>query len=150
MEIPSPSGNGASAGVKQRRRWSPMYRAFALMILIAIISITVSIAVPIYQKSRIRDKESLLRQTLFAIRTVLDEYTFDKKKAPRTLHDLVSEGYMRAVPPDPITGSDKTWVTVMEDPLTAVDQTQPGIRDVHSGSSQNSLEGPPYSQSPPW
>jgi general secretion pathway protein G len=134
----------------QRRRWGRLYRTIALMILMAIISIAVSITVPIYQKSRMRAKESLLKRTLFAMRTVLHEYAFDKKKAPRTLRDLVSEGYLRAVPLDSITGSDKTWVPVMEDPLTAVDQTQPGIRDVHSGSSQNSLEGPPYSQSPPW
>ena len=84
------------------------------------------------------------------MRTVLHEYTFDKKKAPRTLRDLVSEGYLRVVPLDPITGSDQTWVTVMEDPLMAVDQIQPGIRDVRSGSGLNSLERTPYSQSPPW
>jgi general secretion pathway protein G len=127
-----------------------MYRLIKLMIVVAIISIMISIAVPVYQKSRIRTKESLLKGTLFSMRAVLDEYTFDKKKAPRTLHDLVRDGYLRAVPTDPTTGSDQTWVTVMEDPLTAVDPTQPGIRDVQSGSDQISLKGKPYSQSPPW
>ena len=92
----------------------------------------------------------MLKHTLFDMRTVLHEYTFDKKKAPRPLRDLVSEGYLCGVPLDPITGSDQTWVTVMEDPLTAVDHAQPGTRDVHSGSDLNSLEGTPYSQSPPW
>jgi general secretion pathway protein G len=116
----------------------------------AIISIMMAIAIPVYQKSLTRTKESLLRNNLFTMRTVIDEYTFDKKKAPQTLQDLVSEGYLRAVPVDPITGSDQTWVTVMEDSLTMVDQTQPGIWDVHSGSDKISLEGTPYSQSPPW
>ena len=142
------SGNNPS--VSQVWRWGSKYRLIKLIVRMAIASIVISIAVPIYQKSRIRTKESLLKGTLFTLRTVLDEYTFDRKKAPRTLHDLVREGYLRAVPADPMTGSDQTWVTVMEDPLTAVDPTQPGIRDVHSGSDQISVEGKPYSQSPPW
>jgi general secretion pathway protein G len=116
------------------------------MIVMAIISVLLSIAVPLYQKSLIRTKESLLKNNLFTLRTVIDEYTFDKKKAPQTLQDLVSEGYLRAIPIDPITGTDQTWRVVMEDALTAVDQTQPGIWDVHSGSDQKSLEGTPYSE----
>jgi len=121
------------------------YTLIELMIVMAIISIMVSIAVPLYQKSLIRTKESLLKNNLFTLRTVIDEYTFDKKKAPQTLQDLVDQGYLRAVPVDPITGSDQTWKVVMEDALTAVDQTDPGIWDVHSGSDQKSLEGTPYS-----
>ena len=126
------------------------YTLIELMIVMAIISIMMAIAIPVYQKSLTRTKESLLRNNLFTMRTVIDEYTFDKKKAPQSLQDLVGEGYLRAVPIDPITGSDQTWVTVMEDALTMVDQTQPGIWDVHSGSDKISLEGTPYSQSPPW
>ena len=57
----------------------------------------------------------------------------------------MSEGYLRAVPIDPITGSDRTWRVVMEDALTMVDQTQPGIYNVFSGSDAKSLEGTPYS-----
>jgi len=92
----------------------------------------------------IRSKESILKNNLFTLRTVIDEYTFDKKKAPQTLQDLVSEGYLRAVPVDPIMGNDQ-WRTVMEDAITSVDQTQPGIWDVHSMSDQKSLEGTVYS-----
>src|SRR5215831_18417466 len=80
------------------------YTLIELMIVMAIISILVSIAVPLYQKSLLRTKESLLHNNLFTLRTVIDEYTFDKKKAPQTLEDLVNEGYLRAVPVDPITG----------------------------------------------
>ena len=77
---------------------------------------------------------------------MIDEYTFDKKKAPQTLEDLVAEGYLRAVPIDPITKSDQTWRKIIEDSLSAVDQTQPGIFDVRSGSDLTSLEGTPYSE----
>src|SRR5439155_25545250 len=82
------------------------YTLIELIIVMAIISILVSIAVPMYQKSLLRTKESMLHSHLFTLRTVIDEYTFDKKKAPQTLQDLVSEGYLRAVPIDPITGND--------------------------------------------
>ena len=117
-----------------------------LMIVMAVVTILVSIAVPFYQKSIMRSKESVLRNNLFTIRTVIDEYTFDKKKAPQTLQDLVTEGYLRAVPVDPITGSDSTWKTIMEDAVSMVDQTEPGIFDVRSGSDKISLEGTPYSE----
>ena len=122
------------------------YTLIELMIVMAIISVLVSIAVPLYQKALLRTKESLLKNNLFTLRTVIDEYTFDKKKAPQSLQDLVSEGYLRAIPVDPITGSDQTWRVVMEDALTSVDQTEPGIWDVHSGADQKSLEGTPYSE----
>jgi general secretion pathway protein G len=117
-----------------------------ILIVMTIVSILVSIAVPLYQKSVIRAKESVLRNNLFTLRTVIDEYTFDKKKAPQSLEDLVREGYLRQIPIDPMTGSDKTWVVIMEDALTSVDQTEPGIYDVRSGSDRISLEGTPYSE----
>ena len=122
------------------------YTLIELVIVMAIISILVSIAVPLYQKSLLRTKESLLHNNLFTLRTVIDEYTFDKKKAPQTLEDLVNEGYLRAVPIDPITGTSTSWRLVMEDALSMVDQTQPGIFDVRSGSDLKSLEGTPYSE----
>ena len=74
-----------------------------LMIVMAVITILVSIAVPFYQKSIIRSKESVLKNNLFTMRTVIDEYTMDKGKAPQSLQDLVSEGYLRNVPVDPMT-----------------------------------------------
>lgn len=135
MELLIPSGN-------KRRRG---YTLIELIIVMAIISILVSIAVPMYQKSLLRTKESMLHSHLFTLRTVIDEYTFDKKKAPQTLQDLVTEGYLRAVPIDPLTGNDN-WRTINEDSLVAVDQTQPGIYDVKSLSDLTSLEGTPYSQ----
>jgi len=118
-----------------------------ILIVMTIISILVSVAVPMYQKAVLRAKESLLRSNLFTMRTVIDEYTYDKQKAPQTLQDLVSEGYLRQVPIDPITGSSDTWQTVMEDASTSVNQNEPGIFDVHSGSDQVSpLDGTAYAE----
>jgi len=116
-----------------------------MLIVVSIIGILVSMAVPIYQKSLIRTKESVLRNNLFTIRTTLDEYTYDKQKAPQSLSDLVTEGYLREVPFDPITGSNQSWKIDMEDALRTVSQTEPGIFDIHSGSDKKSLEGTPYS-----
>ncbi len=117
-----------------------------VLIVMTIISIIVSIAVPLYQKSILRAKEAVLRNNLFTLRTVIDEYTFDKKKAPQSLQDLVDAGYLRQIPVDPITGSNETWIVIREDALTAVDQTQPGIIDVRSGAQGISLDGTPYSE----
>jgi general secretion pathway protein G len=116
-----------------------------LMVVMAIVTILVSIAVPLYQKALIRSKESVLKNNLFTLRVVIDEYTYDKQKAPQTLQDLVTEGYLREVPIDPITGSNTTWRVIMEDVMASVNQTEPGIFDVRSGSDQISLEGTPYS-----
>jgi general secretion pathway protein G len=143
MELPIRSGNEMITRSPDRARRG--YTLIELIIVMAIISILVSIAVPLYQKSLVRTKESMLHSHLQTLRTVIDEYTFDKKKAPQTLDDLVAEGYLRAVPIDPITGNNQ-WRTIIEDSLTAVDQTQPGIFDVRSMSDLTSLEGTPYSE----
>jgi general secretion pathway protein G len=117
-----------------------------LMIVMTVVTILVSVAVPIYQRSIVRAKESVLKNNLFTLRTLIDEYTLDKQKAPQTLEDLVREGYLRQIPIDPMTGSNQTWRIIMEDAMASVNQTEPGIFDVRSGSDQISLEGTPYSE----
>ena len=116
-----------------------------LMVVITIIVILISMAIPIYQKSIIRAKETVLHQNLFTLRTVIDNYTYDKEKAPANLQDLVTDGYLRAIPIDPMTGTNQTWQIVMEDASQALNQAEPGIFDVHSGSDKMSLDGTPYS-----
>jgi len=116
-----------------------------LMIVMAIVVILVSIAVPLYQKALLRAKESVLKNNLFTIRMVIDEYTYDKQKAPQTLQDLVTEGYLREIPIDPIVGNNTAWRLVMETPMLSVSQTEPGLFDVKSGSDAKSLEGTSYS-----
>ena|SRR5688572_5316868 len=127
---------------KNRRGWT----LIEIVIVLTIMSILVSVAVPIYQKVVLRTRETVLRSNLFTMRTAIDNYTYDKQKAPQSLQDLVSEGYIRQVPEDPITGSNQTWREVMEDAVTQVSQTEPGLYDVRSGSDKISLEGTPYSE----
>jgi general secretion pathway protein G len=122
------------------------YTLVEIVIVLTIISILVSIAVPLYQRSIQRTRETVLRQNLFTMRTVIDEYTYDKQKAPQSLQDLVSEGYLRQVPEDPIVGNNTSWKIIMEDSLTMVNQTEPGIFDIRSSSDKMSLEGTPYSE----
>lgn len=131
---------------RRTRNGSSGFSLVELMIVLAVIAILVSVAVPLYQKSVVRTKESVLKQNLFTLRAVIDEYTYDKQKAPQALQDLVEAGYVRAVPADPMTGSDQSWKVIMEDAVTSVNQTEPGIFDVRSGSDATSLEGTPYSE----
>jgi general secretion pathway protein G len=116
-----------------------------LMIVMAIILILIGLAVPYYQKSIIRTRETVLRSNLFSLRSMIDEYSFDKQKAPQSLQDLVQDGYLREMPKDPMTGGADTWRVVMEDAGQSVSQTEPGIFDVHSGSDKLGLDGTPYS-----
>jgi general secretion pathway protein G len=116
-----------------------------LMIVMAITIILVATAIPYYQKSVIRAKESVLKNNLFTIRTVIDEYSYDKQKAPQSLEDLVRDGYLREVPRDPITGNT-SWKIIMEDPGQSINSTEPGIFDVRSSSDKNSLDGTAYSE----
>jgi general secretion pathway protein G len=116
-----------------------------LMVVISIIIILLSIAVPMYKQSVLHAKETVLRDDLFHLRNVIDEYTYDKKKAPQSLDDLVSGGYLRTLPNDPFTGK-ADWQTTQEDTMVALDQTEPGIDDVHSSSSQIGSDGTAYSQ----
>lgn len=117
-----------------------------LMIAMTVISILLSVAVPMYNKALQRSKETILRQNLFSMRNVIDEYTYDKGKAPQTLDDLVTAGYLRKIPVDPMTGTDQSWQIIMEDATNAIDQAQPGIFDVRSGSDKVSLEGTAYAE----
>ena len=131
----------------ERSRLKRALRGFTLielMVVMAIISILLAIALPIYQKSIIRSKESVLRNNLFTLRTMIDEYTIDKQHAPQTLQDLVSEGYLRQVPQDPMTSSDQTWKLIMEDTSVGGANSPPGVFDVKSGSDKTALDGTAY------
>jgi general secretion pathway protein G len=117
-----------------------------LMVVITIIVILVSMAIPIYNRSIIRAKESVLANNLYTLRTVIDQYSYDKGKAPQALQDLVSEGYLQKLPVDPMTGSNQTWRTIMEEASQSVSQSEPGIFDVRSGSDKMGLDGTAYSE----
>lgn len=128
-----------------RLRANRGFTLIELMVVMAIISILLAIALPVYQKSIIRSKESVLRNNLFTLRTMIDEYTIDKQKAPESLQELVTEGYLRQVPQDPVTNSDQTWRVIMEETPVGGSTSAPGVFDVKSGSDKTALDGTPYS-----
>jgi len=116
-----------------------------LMIVISVILILVSVALPAYNQSIWRARESVLKQNLFALRSVISQYTLDKQKAPQSLEDLVTAGYFKQIPNDPMTGRNDTWTVEEEtDTIMTVDQQEPGIFDVHSGSSAVGSDGTAY------
>jgi general secretion pathway protein G len=95
----------------------------------------------------VRTKESLLHSSLFTLRTLVDEYTYDKQEAPQPLQDLVAEAYLRETPFDPITGSNSAWRVIMEEANASANLSEPGIFDVRSGSDKtNPLDGTPYAE----
>jgi len=116
-----------------------------LMIVISMILILVSISIPAYNQSILRAKESVLRQDLFQLRSLISQYTLDKQKAPQALDDLIQAGYMKQMPIDPMTGSNSTWTVDQEDTVMSVDQQDPGISDVHSGAEGTATDGTAYS-----
>ena len=148
MALPTQNGKVAAdrpACRSSRARRLLGFTFIELMVVLTIIVVLVTMAIPIYQKSILRAKESVLKNNLFTIRTVLDNYTYDKQKAPQSLRDLVTEGYLRDIPMDPMTGSNQSWKTIMEDATQSVNQSEPGIFDVRSGSDKMGLDGTLYS-----
>lgn len=116
-----------------------------LMIVMIIIGILTTVAVPAYLQSVRKAKEAVLREDLHAMRSAIDSYTVDKQKAPQQLEDLVESGYLKSMPKDPLTNRTDTWVPGQEDSLSSIDQTQSGINDVHSGAQETSSDGTAYS-----
>lgn len=110
-----------------------------LMIVVSIVGILATIAVPTYQSSLIKGRETVLRQDLFTLRELLDHHRADKGKYPPSLDDLVTAGYLRALPKDPFTNTPSSWQQIIE-------PTEGGIFDVYSGSDLVGTNGIPYNQ----
>lgn len=116
-----------------------------LMIVITIMGILMAIAAGNYQRSVLRSKEAALKQDLFVMRNAIEQFTLDKEAAPQSLDELVSAGYMRAIPKDPITNA-VDWRPIYDDVLLTPEQVVTGITDVKSSSEDISpFEGTPYS-----
>ena len=140
---PRPAFNRQSEiGNRKSRRG---FTLLELMVVISIILILLSFAVPAYQQHIRKAREAVLKEDLYQMRSAIDQYSLDKLRAPQSLEDLVSAGYMREVPVDPFTNTRDTWVVVQEDVVLSVDQNQPGISDVRSGAAIASSDGSLYS-----
>ena len=115
------------------------------MIVMAIILILTTMVVPSYIGAMKHAREAVLKEDLSVMRNAIDSYTMDKQKAPQALDDLVQDGYLKEIPLDPMTHSKDTWVTDTSDAMYSIDQTDPGIADIHSGSQETASDGQPYS-----
>lgn len=128
-----------------RRQSDRGFTLIELMIVMGIISILAVLAIPNYVSAMKHAREAALKEDLHIMRAAIDSYTMDKQKAPQSMDDLVESGYLKAVPEDPLTHSKETWVTNTSDAMYSLDETEPGINDVHSGSQEVASDGQPYS-----
>ena len=136
------------------RRREHGFTLLELIVVVAIIGILATIAMPALMRVPLRARETVLKTNLRTLRDVIDQHYGDKGRYPTTLETLVEEGYLRKIPIDPVTKSSETWVLVYEeiDPDNPPAETetsedgQPGIIDVKSGAPGNSLDGQPYEE----
>ncbi len=129
----------------KRSKLEAGFTMIELMIVMAIMLILTTLAVASYTTAIKHAKEAVLREDLQVMRTAIQSYTMDKEKAPQSLDDLVQSGYLRAIPIDPMTHSADTWVTDTSQDMYSLDETEPGIDDVHSGSNETGSDGQAYS-----
>jgi general secretion pathway protein G len=119
------------------------YTLVELMIVISIVGILVTLAIPTFQHSVLKAKEAALKQNLFTLRGVIDQYYADKGNYPSGLEKLVEDKYLREIPIDPFTKTSTTWEEIFED-QEAGEEGSPGVYDVKSGSDQMANDGTPY------
>jgi general secretion pathway protein G len=128
------------------RRWreSGGWTLIELMVVMSLIVLLAGLALTNYRNAVIRAQEAVLKEDLFRMRDVIDQYYADRGKYPASLEDLVSEGYLRRIPEDPFTQSSATWETVMAEPDLNNPNADLGIYDVRSGSDRTALNGTSY------
>ena len=146
MSDPRPRG---PLGLSNLRRIGACRQAgftlIELLVVISMISILAAMGVAQYRNSVRRTQEATLKKNLFEMRDVIDQYYADKGKYPASLDALVSDGYLRRIPVDPITQSADTWQTVSAEPDPGNPSAAPGIDNVKSGAEGTFLDGTPYS-----
>ena len=117
-----------------------------LLIVMSVIVILASMGLVQYRNSVRRAEEAVLKENLFRMRDAMDQFYADKSKWPSDLSELVSEGYIREVPEDPITNSKDTWRTEQAEPDPNNPGSMGGIDNVFSGSEETALDGSKYSE----
>ena len=115
-----------------------------MVVVISLVLILLSIALPMYNQAILRAKEARLHHNVAKLNELVETYSLDKKQAPQSLQDIVSAGYLKYIPED-ITGRSDTWETEPEDQEKCWDPNQCGIGSVHSGSKETASDGTPYS-----
>jgi general secretion pathway protein G len=132
--------------IDRRTRGSRGFTLLELMIVISIMLILVSVAVPNFTSSLKRSREAVLKQNLFTLRDLISQYTLDKQKSPQSLDDLVQAGYLKQIPVDPMTSAADWQVEQIDDTTiySPDEQDQGGIDDVHSNSTQVGTDGRAY------
>lgn len=133
-------------GKLNRRQGSSGFTLLELLIVVTLIVVLAGIGISTYALSVRRAKEAVLREDLFRLRDAVDQYNADKGSYPPDLASLVSGGYLRQVPRDPITESADTWQIVMSEPDPANPDATPGVFDVKSGAEGSAIDGTPYSE----
>ena len=116
------------------------------MVVVALISVLAGMGVVMYRNSVKRTQEAVLHEDLFRMRDAIDQYYADKAKYPASLEALVTDGYLRQIPKDPITNSSDTWQTVPAEPDPGDPTAEVGIYNVKSGAEGNSMDGTPYNE----
>ncbi len=132
--------------LQRRRGGASGFTLIELLVVTVLIVVLASLALVGYQNSIVRAREAVLKEDLFRLRDAIDQYYADKNKWPQGLQDLVTDGYVREVPKDPITDSADTWQTVPAEPDPANPSSEPGVFDVKSGSDRTALDGTPYAE----
>jgi len=121
------------------------YTLLELMIVVSIVGILLALAIPNFQQSAMKAKETALKQNLFTMRAVLDQYYADRGEFPETLEALREANYLREIPIDPLTKSSTTWTEIYEDQEEG-DDSPAGVYDIKSGSEDLARDGTPYKE----
>lgn len=150
LELPS-TAQSTETGENMAKKFLGLnqkgFTLIEMIIVFTLIGILVGLGLPQYKYATKKARESVLKENLFQMRKLIDQYYSDKGKYPASLQTLVDEKYIRSIPVDPMTGSSETWKEVRETP--AEDELTPGMElgivDVHSGSEEKGIDGTPYS-----